>query len=142
MTDDTSGDTKPDYKWVGLRKHWEETGGKFDEDGNRVPKTGIRPDQWCDYQSIWGDNVDGIKGVHGIGEKGAKTLIQEFETLEGVMDAAREGDDRITEKKQLALLEFEINKMEVTRKLVTLRIDLDVPQVAKLAGRSEDGSED
>jgi 5'-3' exonuclease len=111
-TDETSGDYVPEYKWLSAKQHTEDTG--------------IRPDQWTDYQSIMGDNVDGVKGAAGIGEKGAAELIETFGTVEAVIEAAKSDDERIKPKKREALIEFE-SKLEVTRQLVTLRRDLKLP---------------
>ena len=45
---------------------------------------GVTPEQLIDVKSIMGDNSDNIKGVPGIGEKGALALIKEYGTLDGV----------------------------------------------------------
>ncbi len=115
--DDTTGDMLPDYKWVSAKQHTE--------------STGIRPDQWPDYQAIMGDSVDGIKGAPGIGEKGAADLIKEFGSVFAVIEAAKADDDRIKPRKREALIEFE-SKMEVTRQLVTLKTDLEVPSSTRI----------
>lgn len=46
---------------------------------------GITPKQLIDVKSLMGDASDNIPGISGIGEKTALKLIQEFETLEGVL---------------------------------------------------------
>ena len=88
--------------------------------------TGLTPQQWIDYQCIMGDNVDGIKGAIGIGEKGAADLIRIFGSAEAAIEAAKRQDDRIKEKKRGALTEFE-PKLDVTRQLVTFKTTLDIP---------------
>ena len=45
---------------------------------------GIAPSQFLDYLSIVGDNSDNIKGVKGIGEKGAAELIKTYGSLDGI----------------------------------------------------------
>lgn len=45
---------------------------------------GVTTAQFLDYLSIVGDAADNIKGVKGIGEKGAVKLLTEFRTLENV----------------------------------------------------------
>jgi len=111
-SDETSGEMMPEYKWLSAKQHTEDTG--------------IRPDQWAEYQAICGDNVDGIKGVPGIGTKGAADLIQAFGTVAGVIQAAKDDDERITQKKREAIIAFE-ERADVTRQLVTLRTDLELP---------------
>ena len=44
-----------------------------------------RVDQVIDILGLWGDAVDNIPGVPGVGEKTAKKLIQEYGSLEGVL---------------------------------------------------------
>jgi len=110
--DPTSGEMIPDYKWLSAKAHTE--------------KTGIHPSQWVDFQCLWGDNVDGIRGASGIGEKGAADLINEFGTCEAAIAAAKDHDERIKPSKRKSLIEFE-GKLQITRQLVSLRTDLPVP---------------
>lgn len=117
VEDPTSGDMLPEYKWLSAKKHTE--------------ATGIPPHQWVEYQIIMGDATDGIKGCVGIGEKGAADLVKEFGTVAAVIQAAKDDDERIKLKKRTALIEFE-GKHDVTRKLVTLRTDLQIPTTTKI----------
>ncbi len=115
--DDTTGDMVPDYKWLSARQH--------------TDATGIQPVQWADFQAIMGDAVDGIKGVPGIGEKGAADLIKQFGSVFAVIEAAKADDERIKPKRRKALIEF-VAKLDVTRQLVTLREDLDLPSSTRI----------
>ncbi len=47
-------------------------------------KYALEPSALIDLKAIMGDSSDNIKGVAGIGEKGALSLIQKFGSLEGV----------------------------------------------------------
>ena len=47
---------------------------------------GLPPEKVVDVMAIWGDAIDNIPGVPGIGEKGAKGLIQQFGSLDGVYE--------------------------------------------------------
>jgi DNA polymerase I len=47
-------------------------------------KYGIRPDQVASYKGLCGDPSDNLPGVHGIGPKGAATLLQAYDTLENI----------------------------------------------------------
>lgn len=49
-------------------------------------KYGLAPLQMIELKSIMGDSSDNIKGVPGIGEKGALDLIVKFGTLDGVYE--------------------------------------------------------
>jgi DNA polymerase-1 len=51
---------------------------------------GIRPEQVIDFQALVGDSIDSVPGVPGIGPTYAKQLLQQFGTLEAVLDRATE----------------------------------------------------
>ncbi len=115
--DPTSGDAIADYKWMSAKMHTE--------------TKGIPPEHWIDYQVIMGDNTDGIRGVEGIGEKGAADLVKEFGTVEAVIAAAKAEAASITPKKRAAIIAFE-PKLEITRQLVNLKTDLTVPNATRI----------
>lgn len=52
---------------------------------------GVRPEQVIDYLGLKGDTSDNIPGVPSVGEKTASKLLNEFETFEGVLEAAQDG---------------------------------------------------
>lgn len=54
----------------------------YPEDVQR--KLGVLPEQVVDYKALVGDPSDNIPGVHGIGEKTAVTLLQEYKTLDNI----------------------------------------------------------
>ena len=125
-----SGDLMPEYKWLSHKSHLEQTG--------------IPAEHWTDYQAIMGDNVDGIKGAIGIGEKGAADLVKEYDTVDEIIDAAKleaelvdsgqliEKESTLKKKKRNALIEFEAKK-DATLQLVTLRTDLEIPMNTRIA---------
>jgi DNA polymerase-1 len=49
-------------------------------------KYGIKVDQFLDLKSLKGDSSDNIPGVPGVGEKTAITLLQEYQTLDGIYE--------------------------------------------------------
>lgn len=49
-----------------------------------VKRYGFKPEQLIDYKALRGDPSDNIPGVHGVGEKTALKLIEEFGTLEEI----------------------------------------------------------
>ena len=52
---------------------------------------GLKPSQMIDYKALRGDPSDNIKGVAGIGEKGAIQLIQDFGSIEHLYQAIHDG---------------------------------------------------
>lgn len=133
--DPTSGEMLPEYKWVSTRDHT----GWVDEKGNKqggftynnTHVWGITPEQMTTFQALAGDSSDSVTGAVGIGPKIAETLIKEFGTIEAIIAAAKDDDPRITKAKRASLIEFE-SKVEITRKLVTLRTDLPLPTTTKV----------
>jgi DNA polymerase-1 len=116
-TDETSGDSLPEYKWLSAKTH--------------TDKTGIPPSQWVAFQCLMGDATDGIKGAPGIGEKGAADIVKMFGTVEAAIAAAKTGDERLKPRQRESLIAFE-PKAEVTRKLVTLVDSLEVPTTTRI----------
>lgn len=74
-----------------------------------------------DYLAICGDTADNVKGVDGIGEKGAKTLLGKFGTLEGIY----ENIDSLTPS-QKAKFEAARDHIELSKELVTIKLDTPI----------------
>ena len=53
-------------------------------------KFGVTPEQVVDVLALMGDTIDNIKGVPGIGEKGARELIATYGTLDALLERAAE----------------------------------------------------
>ena len=49
-------------------------------------KFGVMPHQIADYKALVGDISDNIKGVEGIGPKGASELLTKYHTLDGIYE--------------------------------------------------------
>jgi len=54
---------------------------------------GVRPDQVADLLALKGDAVDNIPGAPGIGDKGAKDLIERFGSLDAALERAAESGE-------------------------------------------------
>ncbi|EYB69734.1 DNA polymerase I [Deinococcus phoenicis] len=69
-----------------------------------LAKYGVTVRQWVDYRALTGDASDNIPGAKGIGPKTAAKLLQEYGTLDAVLDAARAGtlEPKGTREKLLA----------------------------------------
>ena len=87
-----------------------------------VEKLGVPPHQVRDYLSLVGDSADNIPGVRGIGPKGAKTLLEQFDSLEGIY----ENLERVSNPRNKGLLETGKESAFVSKSLTSLVEDLEV----------------
>ncbi len=79
------------------------------------------PDQVRDILGLWGDSVDNIPGIPGIGEKTAKTLIQKYGSVENLVDHAHE----LKGKQKENVIEFGQQGI-LSKKLATIEINVPV----------------
>jgi DNA polymerase-1 len=86
-------------------------------------KWGVEPSQVCDVLALMGDSIDNVKGVPGIGEKGATELISTYGSLESLLQHAPE----IKQKRYREGLVTYADQARQSRALVTIRTDLGVP---------------
>ncbi len=84
-----------------------------------IAKFGVPPERIVDYLSLTGDSVDNIPGVPKCGPKTAVKWLDEFGSLEGVIENA----DKITGKVGEGLRE-NIDHVHRARALVTLKLDV------------------
>ncbi|MFQ6040348.1 MAG: DNA polymerase I [Candidatus Poribacteria bacterium] len=85
----------------------------------------IEPRQMPDYLGLMGDKIDNIPGVSGIGEKSIPTLLEQFGTIENILEhideidnkrwqkLLRDGKDNAILSKELAVLRTDI-KLDIT----------------------------
>jgi DNA polymerase-1 len=83
-------------------------------------KMGVRPDQVADLLGLWGDASDNIPGAPGIGEKGAKELIQTYGTLENALA----NWENVKRKTYQASLRDNVELIRMSRELATIHHDL------------------
>lgn len=83
---------------------------------------GIRSDQVVDFQALVGDAVDNVPGIPLVGPKKARTLLEQFGTLEEVLAHA----DEIRGPKLRENLKRFADQALLSRKLVTLNTDLPI----------------
>ena len=84
-------------------------------------KFGVLPAQVVDVLALMGDSTDNVKGVPGIGEKGARDLIATYGSLDALLERASE----VKAKKQREALLAHAEDARLSRRLVT--IDTAVP---------------
>jgi DNA polymerase-1 len=82
---------------------------------------GLGPEQVVDVMAIWGDAIDNIPGVPGIGEKGAKSLIEEFGSLDNLLANL----DKVKKKSHREALTTYRDQAVLSKRLATIRCDLD-----------------
>ncbi|GGB01642.1 DNA polymerase I [Allosediminivita pacifica] len=79
-------------------------------------KFGVPPERVVDVQALAGDSVDNVPGAPGIGVKTAALLINEFGTLEDLLDRAEE----IKQPKRRQTLIEKREQIELSKRLVLL----------------------
>ena len=89
-----------------------------------IEKFGVPPEKVVDVQSLAGDSVDNVPGVPGIGIKTAAQLIEEYGDLETLL--ARAGEIKQPKRRE-SLIEH-ADKARISKRLVTLRNDVEVPE--------------
>jgi len=99
-----------------------EEGTWYDAEGVRE-KFGVPPELVVDVLALMGDTIDNIKGVPGIGEKGAIQLITEHGSLENLIAHAAE----VKHKRYREGLLANIDNARQSRELARIRTDVPVP---------------
>lgn len=80
---------------------------------------GVTPGQMIDLLAMMGDPSDNIPGLPGIGPKTASKILQEF----GSLDAVLEHPEKLTGKKR-EIFETEKDKALLSRRLATIHTDI------------------
>ncbi len=81
------------------------------------------------FAMIRGDSSDGLPGIKGIGEKGAASIANQFESLEEVMRGAINSDERLSPnlcKKLIASADY----AAIAPKLVGCATDIALPEMS------------
>ena len=106
---------------------WDTMGDKRTGVREVKDRFGVEPRALIDIQALTGDSIDNIKGIPGIGEKTASTLIQKFGDLDTlyahIEDVATCGIRGAA--KVMSLLKEHRAEAELARQLV--RIETDMP---------------
>jgi DNA polymerase-1 len=84
-------------------------------------RLGIRPDQVPDFIGLKGDTSDNIPGIPGIGDKTAGQLVQQYGSLEDVLEHA----DELTPARSRAVKEH-ADQARAAKVLATMRRDLEL----------------
>ncbi len=87
-----------------------------------LEKFGVRPDQVVDVLALMGDAIDNVKGVPGIGEKGARDLIAQHGSLDALLEAA----PSIAQKRYREALTAHADEARHSREMVRLHANVPV----------------
>src|SRR3954469_4998103 len=113
-----------------------EEGTWYDADGVRE-RFGVTPAQVVDVLALMGDTIDNIKGVPGIGEKGARDLIATYGSLESLLEHASE----VSNKRYREGLLGHTEDARQSRELARIRTDVPVefdPDAVRYRGASRE----
>lgn len=98
-----------------------------------LDRYGLSPIQMISYKALRGDPSDNIKGVKGIGEKGAADLIKEFGSIENLYSAIKSGKGigNIKPRTLKLLVDGEQDARDsfyLSTIILDVPIDIDIPQ--------------
>ncbi len=80
---------------------------------------GLAPEQWVDFKALKGDPSDNIPGIPGIGDKTARRLLEEYGSIEGILESLESLKGRLRES-----LEENRDRLFTGRELNRIRRDL------------------
>jgi DNA polymerase-1 len=86
-------------------------------------KFGVAPNQVVDVLALMGDTIDNVKGVPGIGDKGARELIATYGSLDALLEHAAE----VKQKKYREALLAHAAEARASRELVRIHTNVPVP---------------
>jgi DNA polymerase-1 len=84
-------------------------------------KFSVTPEQMVDYLALVGDSSDNIPGVPKVGPKTAAKWLQQFGSLDKIIAHANEIRGKVGES-----LRDNLDQLELSRQLATIRCDLDL----------------
>ncbi len=97
-------------------------------------KFGVAPERIIDYLALVGDKSDNVPGVPKVGPKTAVKWLQQYGSLDAIMESAADIGGKIGENLRGAL-----DTLPLSRDLVTIRRELDLPlRVKELEPAAED----
>ena len=86
-----------------------------------VKKFGVEPCQIVDYLALMGDKSDNIPGVPGVGPKTALKWLQEYDSMEGIIENAEEIGGKVGER-----LRDNFGLLRLSYELATIKLDVEL----------------
>jgi DNA polymerase I len=93
----------------------------LDRDGVKE-RFGVWPEQVVDLLGLWGDQSDNIPGAPGVGEKGAKQIIEQFGSIENALAHA----DEISRKTYRESLQNNQELIRQSRELARIHCEMPI----------------
>lgn len=87
-----------------------------------VTKFGVSPNQIIDYLTLVGDTSDNIPGVPKVGPKTAVKWLDEYKSLDSIMQSAEKFGGKVGESLRATLPQLPLSKQ-----LVTIKCDVELP---------------
>jgi len=115
-----------------------EEGTWYDAEGVQE-KFGVPPELVVDVLALMGDTIDNIKGVPGIGEKGARELIVQYGSLDNLIAHAAEVKNKRYREGLLANIENARQSRELARIRTDVPVEFD-PEAVRFRGGSRERS--
>ncbi len=95
-------------------------------------KFGVTPEQIIDYLALIGDTVDNVPGVPKVGPKTAAKWLQEYGSLDAIMENADQFKGKVGE-----YLRDSLDQLPLSRDLVTIKCDVDLDVSPDTLNRGE-----
>ncbi|MFK8029974.1 MAG: DNA polymerase I [Gammaproteobacteria bacterium] len=86
-----------------------------------VEKFGVRADQVIDYLGLVGDTSDNIPGVPKVGPKTASKWLNEYDTIDGVIENSEAIKGKVGES-----LREHIEQLRLSQELATIKLDVEL----------------
>lgn len=104
-----------------------------------VEKYGVRPEQFADFKALVGDPSDNIPGVPGVGKVTAARLLQQWGSLENLLEHVPDLPDKtVTDKKVRAALTDFADRARLALTLTTIRCDAPVDRPLRVYAPNAD----
>jgi len=100
------------------------SGTVYDRDGVKA-KFDVWPEQMIDFLALVGDSSDNIPGIDKVGPKTAAKWLAQYSTVDALVANAQAVEGKVGENLRAGLA-----TLELSRRLATIRCDLELPAAA------------
>ncbi|MCU7938533.1 MAG: DNA polymerase I [gamma proteobacterium symbiont of Bathyaustriella thionipta] len=99
-------------------------------------KFGVTPEQIKDYLALIGDTSDNIPGVAKVGPKTAVKWLDEYDSVANIIEHAEQFKGKVGEN-----LRASLEQLQLSYQLVTIKLDVEMPETVEQLCLSEQDSE-